>query len=134
MTDQIGVDEDERDDLDQRKDPDPQASPPEFASPSDDPELVPSSSEGAFVSGITQVHVINRALPNEGVPGCRIVIGTESAVANRFGNATLDLRNLDDGSHAATFLAPDVSEDLIGPGFPAKPESVAHLATAIESC
>src|SRR5262249_44260298 len=32
-----------------------------------------------------------------------------------------DLRNLDDGSHAATFLAPDVSEDPIGPGFPANP-------------
>ena len=52
-----------------------------------------------LAAGEIAVACLNRVLPNEGVPGCRIEIGAMSASANGQGDATLQVSGLADGEH-----------------------------------
>lgn len=109
---------DERDDQEQHLDSEPSKHVSEFKRPADDPELLSAPTSLPSSVGSAHIQIINRALPNEGVPGCRIVIGGLSGTTNAHGNANIELSSLPEGEYAASFLAPDVSDAPMGPAFP----------------
>ncbi len=96
---------DERDAEEQRSDPNPQPKPRVFEGPNDDPTVI--TMEAAPVLSAS-VKVDNRGLLNEGVAGGRITIGTVTATANSYGNATINLSTLEGG---------DVSEAPFGTSY-----------------
>ena len=72
-----------------------------------------------LAAGQVAVAVVNRVLTDEGVRNCAVKIGGVSATTNANGDATLSISGLADGEHDITIVAPDVSSDPVGPGFPA---------------
>ena len=104
---------DERDPAERLQDPHPEPMISPFAR-----REQPFDEVGPLAAGEIAVACLNRVLPDEGVPGCRIGIGAMSASANGQGDATLQVSGLADGEHDISVIAPHVSDMPVGPGFP----------------
>src|SRR3954454_23188394 len=104
---------DERDEEEQRLRPEPQL----HSSPFDEPaSLTPEKpGDAAPLALAARIVVVNRALPDEAVAGCRVSVGAVQGMTTRSGEAALDLSRLSDGRFPLRVIAPDVYGGEIGP-------------------
>lgn len=105
--------EDERDEIDVLAQPNPPLTNPDFPNPADADYPVHATHQ--------RISVVNRPMPAEGVPSCKIRIDTRTTATDQNGNAHVDLSGLTDSEYDAEFCAPDTSDAEMGPYFPPDP-------------
>jgi len=104
-------DHDERDEAERLAEPAPAEWEPLFEAMTLDPLTAPPAGRLALL-------VVNRPLPKEAVPRCRISLDSATGTTDDQGRARLDISELSDGEYVLTAIAPDIFEGPIGPGFP----------------